>query len=48
MKNKIEYNSLSIEELQKIFIDLGEKKYRAEQFFRFIHQQKKYNIEDCK
>lgn len=34
MKNeKIEFNSMKLEELEDLFLSLGEKKFRAEQFF---------------
>ena len=45
---KIEFNSLKIEELEDLFLSLGEKKFRAEQFFRFMHQKKNFEIENCK
>ena len=49
MENKkIEFNSLKIEELEDLFLSLGEKKFRAEQFFRFMHQKKNFEIENCK
>lgn len=49
MENKkIEFNSLKLEELEDLFLSLGEKKFRAEQFFRFMHQKKNYDIENCK
>lgn len=45
---KSEFNSMSLEELQDLFLNLGEKKFRAEQFFRFIHQKKNFEIDESK
>lgn len=45
---RLEFNSMSLEELQDLFLNLGEKKFRAEQFFRFIHQKKNFEIDESK
>lgn len=44
---KYEFNNMYLSELQELFLELGEKKYRAEQLFRHIHQRKNYNLDEC-
>lgn len=48
MDKRLEFNSMTLVELQELFLTLGEKKFRAEQFFRFLHAQKNFEIENLK
>lgn len=43
---KIDLKSLNIDELKQIFIDLGEKPFRAKQLFEWIHQRCADDIDD--
>jgi 23S rRNA (adenine2503-C2)-methyltransferase len=43
---KIELNSLTIEELEEYIYNIGEQKYRGEQLFTFIHKNQGRNIEN--
>ncbi|MDY0234422.1 MAG: 23S rRNA (adenine(2503)-C(2))-methyltransferase RlmN [Gudongella sp.] len=42
----MELNSITYELLSNLFVSLGEKKYRAEQLFKFMHQQNGKSIQD--
>ncbi len=42
---KLELNSLSLEELQSFVVNLGEKKFRAEQIFNYMHKNKGEDID---
>lgn len=44
--DKIELRSLNVEELKSLFIELGEKGFRGEQTFKWIHQKCISDIED--
>jgi len=44
--NKIELNSLTLDELKDYMISLGEKSYRGEQIFSYFHKNKKIEIEE--
>ncbi len=44
--NNIDLKSLEVEELEEIFINLGEKKYRAHQTFKWIHQKMVSSIDN--
>ncbi|WIV10804.1 23S rRNA (adenine(2503)-C(2))-methyltransferase RlmN [Proteiniborus sp. MB09-C3] len=44
--NNIDLRSLEIEELEEVFSNLGEKKYRAHQTFKWIHQKMVSCIDD--
>lgn len=44
--NKIELNSLTLEELEKFMVGIGEKRYRGEQLFTFFHRNYGHRIED--
>lgn len=44
--SKQDLKSMSPHELKRIFVDLGEKPFRAEQTFRWIHQKMINSIED--
>ncbi len=44
--DNIDLKSLEIEELEEIFFNLGEKKYRARQAFKWIHQKMVSSIDD--
>lgn len=46
MEKKIELNSLYLKELEDLFLNLGEKKFRATQLFKFIHDKKNYDLKD--
>ena len=37
--SKIDLKSLDIEELKQVFVDLGEKPFRAKQVFEWIHEK---------
>ena len=43
MKNIKDYN---LEELKKEMIELGEKPFRAEQIFKWVHQEKVKTFEE--
>lgn len=43
---KIELNSLTLGEMEKLMVDLGEKSYRAEQLFSYFNRNKKLNIRE--
>lgn len=42
--HKIDLKSLTLDELINIFVDMGEKPFRGEQVFRYIHQNMGNNI----
>lgn len=42
---KIELNSLTLDEMESFMIDLGEKSYRGEQLFSFFNRNKELSIE---
>lgn len=44
--NKIELNSLTLEELKKYMTSIEEKAFRGEQIFSYFHRNKKDDIED--
>lgn len=44
----IELNSLTLEELQNFVVELGEKKFRAEQIYNYIHKNKGGDINEIK
>ncbi len=44
--NKIEINSLYLDELEDFFLSLGEKKFRAGQMFEFLHKNKNFDLQD--
>ncbi|SCG83508.1 ribosomal RNA large subunit methyltransferase N [Proteiniborus sp. DW1] len=44
--DKTDLKSLEIEELEEIFLKLGEKKYRAAQAFKWMHQKMVSSIDD--
>ncbi len=44
--NNIDLKSLEVEELEEIFKNLGEKKYRSHQTFKWIHQKMVSSIDD--
>ncbi len=44
--DRIELNSLTLEELRKLMVSIGEKSYRGEQLFTFIHNNYGKRIED--
>lgn len=44
--SSIDLKSLEIEELERVFINLGEKRYRANQTFKWIHKKMVSSIED--
>lgn len=41
-----ELNSMYLNELEDLFLNLGEKKFRAIQLFKFIHDKKNYDLEN--
>lgn len=43
---KYEYNSLNKEMFKELMISLGEKPFRAKQFFEHLHKHKIYNIQN--
>lgn len=43
---KVELNSLTIEELEEYMVSIGEQKYRGKQLFTYIHKNNGMNIED--
>lgn len=45
---KIELNSLSLNEMKDLMVDMGQAAYRGEQLFRSFNQQMKLEIEDIK
>lgn len=44
--NNIDLRSLEIKELEEIFLSIGEKKYRASQAFKWMHQKMVSSIDD--
>lgn len=46
--SNIDLKSFEIEELERIFINLGEKRYRANQTFKWIHQKMASSIDDIR
>lgn len=44
--DKIEINSLSLDELKEMMVELGEKSYRAEQIFTYIHRNRNTDIDE--
>lgn len=44
--SKIDLKSLELKELEEIFLNLGERKYRAQQLFKWLHQKMVSSIED--
>jgi len=44
--NNIDLRSLEIEELEDVFMNLGEKKYRANQAFKWMHNKMASSIDD--
>lgn len=46
--NKIDLNSLSLEELKKYMLSIDEKAFRGEQVFSYFHKNMKLDIEDLK
>lgn len=44
--DKTELNSLTIEELEQYMINIGEKPYRGQQLFSYIHKNRATNIKD--
>lgn len=44
--NKLDLKSMNLDELENIFSSIGEKKYRAKQLFKFIHQENGREIDD--
>ncbi len=46
--NKIELNSLALEELKEYMVSIGEKAFRGEQVFSYFHRNKKLDIGDLK
>lgn len=46
--NKIELNSLTLEESKSYMVEVGEKKFRGEQLFSFFNRNKKLDIIDLK
>ncbi|MDR7856387.1 23S rRNA (adenine(2503)-C(2))-methyltransferase RlmN [Tissierella sp.] len=44
--DKIELNSLSLDELKKLMISLDEKSFRGEQLFSYFHRNKKIDIKE--
>lgn len=43
--DRIELNSLSLNELEKVFTDLGEKPFRAKQLFEHMHKHKIFDLD---
>jgi len=43
---KIDILSLKLSELEKILIDLGEKKFRAKQIFQWLHVKKTFDFDE--
>lgn len=43
---KIELNGLSLKELEDLVVELGDKKFRAQQIFNYIHKNKGTSIEE--
>lgn len=43
---KLDLKSMTMEEMEKLFKDMGEKEYRAEQTFSFIHKNMSNSIND--
>ena len=39
-------NSMSLEELEKFFQEIGEKKFRAKQLFSYFHEQNGNDIDE--
>lgn len=48
MEKKLELNSMTIKELEEMFLKMGEKKFRAQQIFGFLHDKKHLKLEDLK
>lgn len=44
--SKIQLNSLTYKETENLFINIGEKNFRAQQLFNLIHKNRVKNIED--
>ncbi len=45
---KIELNSLNLDEMKGLMVDMGEAAYRGEQLFRFFNQQNNLDLDDIK
>lgn len=44
--DKIQLNSLKLNSLEKLFLDMEQPKFRAKQLFKFIHSEKRYDLDE--